>query len=163
MSPSAPMSKADRRRTQGGEALLHERMVARMLKAAARRADLSRTVKKKRQRRATTMATIRATCGDCGDVEMTTADVWVRICADDASGTYSFRCPTCSMVVVKGAEPHIVDLLVAAGVALSTWRRPAELNETHTGEPISHDDLLDFHDMLSDDGWYERLEQMTKR
>ena len=39
------------------------------------------------------MATIRATCTECGDVEMTTADVWVRLCDDDDEGTYHFRCP----------------------------------------------------------------------
>ena len=98
------------------------------------------------------MATIRASCADCGDVELTTADVHVRICDDNNVGTYGFRCPNCSMMVVKPAESRTIDLLVASGVAFTTWRLPAELNEVHAGEPINHDDLLDFHHLLQDDG-----------
>jgi hypothetical protein len=97
------------------------------------------------------MATIRASCQDCGDVELTTSDVHVRICDDNNAGTYSFRCPHCEMTVVKSAEPRTIDLLVASGVAFTTWRLPAELDESHKGAPINHDDLLDFHDLLSDD------------
>lgn len=98
------------------------------------------------------MATIRASCSDCGDVELTTADVHVRICDDTDAGTYAFRCPFCQMMVVKSAEPRTIDLLIASGVGFSTWSLPAELYETHIGEPINHDDLLDFHDLLQDDG-----------
>ena len=66
------------------------------------------------------MATIRASCEFCGDVELTTADVHVRVCTLDSQGTYSFRCPTCDMTVVKPAEARTVDLLVASGVSYST-------------------------------------------
>ncbi len=55
------------------------------------------------------------------------------------------------MTVVKSAEPRTIDLLVASGVAFTTWRLPAELFETRIGEPITHDDLLDFHDLLHDE------------
>src|SRR5215212_3584968 len=98
------------------------------------------------------MATIRASCFDCGDVELTTSDVHVRVCTADNQGTYSFRCPVCAMTVVKPAEPRTVDLLVASGVAYSTWSPPLELVEPRgQGAPFTHDDLLDFHQMLSDD------------
>lgn len=97
------------------------------------------------------MATIRASCSDCGDVELTTHDVHVRICDDNNQGTYSFRCPHCRMTVVKPAETRTIDLLVASGVSFTTWRMPAELSEPRSGEPISHDDLLDFHHLMSDD------------
>lgn len=97
------------------------------------------------------MATIRASCPDCGDVELTTRDVQVRICDDNNHGTYSFRCPHCQMVIVKSAETRTIDLLVASGVAFSTWRLPADLHATHPGEPITHDDLLDFHRLINDD------------
>ncbi len=97
------------------------------------------------------MATIRASCPDCGDVELTTSQVNVRICDDDKTGTYSFACPVCSTTVVKPAETRTIDLLVASGVRFSTWRLPAELYESKTGAPITHDDLLDFHEFLRDD------------
>ena len=103
------------------------------------------------------MATIRASCFDCGDVELTTADVHVRVCTLDNQGTYSFRCPMCTMTVVKPAEPRTVDLLVASGVAYSTWSPPLELSEPRGfGSPIDHDELLDFHSFLEDE---DALEQ----
>lgn len=98
------------------------------------------------------MATIRATCADCGDVEITSDDVVVRVCVDNGHGAYTFRCPGCAMAVAKSAEPRIVELLIASGVRLHRWRLPAELEEQRAGEPIDHDDLLDFHRLLGDDG-----------
>lgn len=106
------------------------------------------------------MATIRASCMECGDVELTTADVTVRVCSDDNRSTYSFRCPGCTMAVVKSAEPRIVELLVASGVLLSTWTLPAELSEPRSGRPITHDDLLDFHALLEDDE--QLMQQLTR-
>ena len=106
--------------------------------------------------------TIRATCGDCGDVELTTADVRVRVCLEDNSGSYLFKCPTCQMAVVKPAEPRIVDLLVASGVELSTWQLPAEIYEPRTGAPLNHDDLLDFHHLLGTEDWFDRLTTLVR-
>lgn len=104
------------------------------------------------------MATIRASCPDCGDVELTTADMTVRVCSEDQRGAYAFRCPSCEMAVTKTAEPRIVDLLVSSGVELQVWRLPAELREPHpVGPAFTHDDLLQFHELLQQDGWVERL------
>lgn len=97
------------------------------------------------------MATIRASCPDCGDVELTTEDVVVRVCLDDDRGEYRFTCPVCSMVVVKPAEHRTIDLLVASGVQMDTWTLPAELFETRSGRRIDHDDILDFHRLLDDE------------
>ena len=97
------------------------------------------------------MATIRASCPDCGDVELTTEDVVVRVCLDDDRGEYRFTCPICSMVVVKPAEHRTIDLLVASGVQMDTWTLPAELFETRSGRRIDHDDILDFHRLLDDE------------
>lgn len=107
------------------------------------------------------MATIRATCGTCGDVEITSREVTVRVCRDDNRGSYSFLCPTCAVAVIKDAEPRIVELLVTSGVELVTWSLPAELGEVKAGDPIDHDDLLDFHALLESDEWMETLHRMT--
>lgn len=105
------------------------------------------------------MATrIRASCGDCGDVELRVHDVVVRVCADDNAGSYVFRCPSCDMAVVKDAEPRVVDLLLASGVSMTTWHIPAELREPRgTGPAFTHDDLLDFHAVLEGDDWLAEL------
>ena len=110
------------------------------------------------------MATIRASCPDCGDVELTTHDVKVRVCLDDDRGEYRFTCPVCSMVIVKPAEHRTIDLLVASGVHMDTWTLPAELFEHRSGSRISHDDILDFHKMLEDEGAMEQaLESISER
>jgi hypothetical protein len=104
------------------------------------------------------MATvIRASCGDCGDVELGAQDLTVRVCLADDSGTYVFRCPSCSLPVVKPAERRIVDLLVASGVPFETWDLPAELSEERPEGELTHDDLIDFHQMLQGDDWMDDL------
>ncbi len=107
------------------------------------------------------MATIRASCPDCGDVEFTTRDVQVRVSAPDGSGTYAFSCPGCAVTVVKAAETRTIDLLLASGVVMAPGDIPAEVDERPWFEdPITHDDLLDFHDMLHrDDSWFDALTQ----
>ena len=62
------------------------------------------------------MATlIRATCGECGDVELGTRDLLVRLCEDTESGSYVFRCPNCAPVV-RPADRSTIDLLVVVGL-----------------------------------------------
>ena len=115
------------------------------------------TMQQDRNRREIPVATIRASCPTCGDVELTSRDVVVRVCAADNAGSYAFRCPACRLAVSKGADPKIVDLLVSSGVRLSVWHLPAELGESHDGSAITYDDLLEFHYALQQDGWFERL------
>ena len=103
------------------------------------------------------MTTIRANCPSCGDVQLTADDLTVRVCADDERGSYCFQCPECTRAVAKEATRRIVDLLVSSGVRMQVWRLPAELTEPRVGPPLRPDDLLDFHLMLQEDGWFERL------
>ncbi|HEX2849450.1 MAG TPA: hypothetical protein VHN98_02815 [Acidimicrobiales bacterium] len=109
------------------------------------------------------MATIRASCPTCGDVELTSRDVTVQVCATNNQGSYAFQCPQCLLAVAKLAEQRIVDLLVSSGVRLSVWSLPAELEEAHHGAPIDYDDLLEFHRLLQDDDWFDRLSRSLAR
>jgi hypothetical protein len=34
---------------------------------------------------------------------------------------------------------------------------PAEALELHSGPPITHDDLLEFHELLDGDTWFEEF------
>ncbi|MEO7836099.1 MAG: hypothetical protein ABIS21_00480 [Acidimicrobiales bacterium] len=94
------------------------------------------------------VATVRASCPECGDVELTTREVRVIVCSTTNQGSYAFQCPRCRLAVSKPTEPHVVDVLVASGATLAFSSMPAELNEFHSGPPISYDDLLAFHFML---------------
>jgi hypothetical protein len=111
------------------------------------------------------MATlIRATCSDCGDVELGTRDLVVRLCEDTEAGTYVFRCPNCTHPVVRPADRSTIDLLVSSGCRLEVWNIPAELIEPRPpGQPFTHDDLIDFHEVLSDGGWFEELLDAHRR
>lgn len=104
------------------------------------------------------MTTIRASCPACGDVQLTAADVVVRVCADDDRGSYCFRCPGCAGRIVKDASARVVDLLVAGGVRLDVWRLPAELTDARReGPPFSEADVADFRALLRSDAWFDHL------
>lgn len=91
------------------------------------------------------MATVRASCPECGDVELTTREVQVIVCSTTNRGSYAFTCPGCRLAVAKPTGSRVVDVLVASGATLAVWTMPAELGEPHSGPPISYDDLLAFH------------------
>ena len=97
------------------------------------------------------MASIRASCPTCGDVELKSRDVQVRTCASNGRNTYVFRCPQCALAVSKPADPKIVDLLVSNGVRLTVWQLPAELAEQKDGDIINVDDAIVLHEALQDD------------
>ncbi len=103
------------------------------------------------------MAIIRASCPDCGDVELTSRDVIVRVNSATNEGSYAFQCPECLMAVSKAAESRIIDLLVSSGVELFVWSPPAELQERHEGPVICYDDLLKFHYTLQQESWFEEM------
>jgi hypothetical protein len=96
-------------------------------------------------------------------VQLKASELTVRVCSDDERGSYCFRCPDCRRAVAKDASRRIVDLLVSSGVRMQVWRLPAELHEEHQGAAFVPDDLLDFHLLLQEDGWYERLAEQIDR
>lgn len=101
------------------------------------------------------MATVRASCPTCGDVKTTTRDVRVQIGYSSAWHSYSFLCPSCRLIVHKEATEAIMETLLAAGVTVVYWTRPAELDEIKLGPPITHDELLAFHFDLDGPLWLE--------
>jgi uncharacterized Zn finger protein len=109
------------------------------------------------------VATIRASCPTCGDVELTSRDVTVQVCATNNQGSYAFRCPACNIAVSKMAEQRIVDLLVSSGVRLSVWSLPAEMDEVRSGPALTYDDLLELHQELQSDDWFVRLTELDRR
>jgi hypothetical protein len=53
-------------------------------------------------------------------------------------------------------------LLLSAGVQREDVSPPAEVLERRSGPPIDADDLIDFHMLLEQDGWLERLTEMVR-
>lgn len=100
---------------------------------------------------------IRATCPDCGDVDLRVEQLRAQLCVTDNQGSYAFVCPACDGQVTRPAEPGVVDLLVSAGVELSVWRRPDD-GADHAGPAFTWDDVLELHEELARPDWFERLQ-----
>lgn len=103
------------------------------------------------------MTTIKATCPECGEVDLTADDILLRIGATKTVNTYGFSCPDCGEFVQKNADDRVVRLLLSGGVVPVPVHVPAEALEIHDGPTINHDDLLDFHNLLKSDSWFEEL------
>jgi len=103
-----------------------------------------------------TVATIRATCPTCGDVELSSEDMQVLVCNTDQTAAYAFRCPTCQVMITKPTDQRVVEVLVSSGVSLRTWELPSEMLEVHIGPAITWDDILEFHFLLNEEGGLER-------
>jgi hypothetical protein len=103
------------------------------------------------------MTTIKATCPGCGEVDLTADDILLRIGASRTVNTYGFTCPACGDFVQKPADDRIVRLLLSGGVVPVPVHVPAEALEIHYGPPISHDDILNFHEMLDSEDWFEQV------
>ncbi len=108
------------------------------------------------------MTTIRATCPTCGEVGLTPDEIELRVDETDASASYyAFACPSCFDTVRKPADDRVVRLLISGGVEVLAMvpagPPPRRLSERFDGPTISHDDLLDFHALLSSDDWFGQL------
>ncbi|HVA61902.1 MAG TPA: hypothetical protein VNG13_15405 [Mycobacteriales bacterium] len=90
------------------------------------------------------MTTIKASCPTCGEVELTSADITLRVCSSAPLSFYCFQCPACQDEVKKPADDHIVQLLMSGGVRAQVWEVPAEALEPKCGPVLGYDDLLDF-------------------
>jgi predicted RNA-binding Zn-ribbon protein involved in translation (DUF1610 family) len=90
------------------------------------------------------MTTIKASCPACGEVELTSEDVTLRVCSHAPQSYYTFVCPKCTEEVRKPADDHVVSLLMSGGVRAEVWELPAEALEPRTGPALTYDDLLDF-------------------
>jgi hypothetical protein len=96
------------------------------------------------RRKESAMTTIKATCPTCGEVELTADDLTLMVCSQAPLSYYAFRCPRCIEEIRKPADDHIISLLVSGGVRATNWAVPAEALESHAGDSINYDELLDF-------------------
>ena len=114
------------------------------------------------RRKEAMVATVRASCPSCGDVEMAGTAITAMLCISTAEGSYAFQCPSCADPVVKQADQRVLELLVASGIALTEWDMPEEATEVHRGDPFTLDDVLAFHELLEDDAWFSTVETLVR-
>jgi hypothetical protein len=103
------------------------------------------------------MTTIKATCPDCGEVDLTADDILLRVGARASVNTYGFSCPKCHEFVEKPADERVIRLLLSGGVMPTLVHVPAEILEPRQGPPIDYDDILNFHETLQNESWFEQL------
>jgi len=87
------------------------------------------------------MTNIKATCPECGEVELTSDDIQLRISSEEYGSSYCFECPMCVSEVSKPADSRIIQLLISGGVK-------AKVEGMVSASPapaFTYDDLLDFH------------------
>jgi hypothetical protein len=109
------------------------------------------------------MTTIRTTCPQCGEVDMSPESILLSIRDRAGEGSYRFSCPGCRGDVQKPADRKVVALLLSAGVELDEGETEQGTFEDigvateHApeqrpgGPPFTADDLIEFHFLLGDD------------
>jgi predicted RNA-binding Zn-ribbon protein involved in translation (DUF1610 family) len=93
------------------------------------------------------MTTIKTTCPDCGDVMLGIDGLRLLLTPHESGGTYTFRCPLCSVERARPAGARVVMVLLAAGV---------EYEITRPGS-ITEEDIAAFVDALDTDTDLVRL------
>jgi len=78
----------------------------------------------------------------CGDIEVFSTDVFIRMSEEMGWATYVFTCNECCCQVEKDADSSVVSLLKTAGVRVDTVS--SEIFDYTNGVPLTSDDLLDF-------------------
>jgi hypothetical protein len=100
---------------------------------------------------------VLATCDDCGTVRLPAVSCSLLHCTDTDEYTVSFACPGCGRRSVSGCGRVRVAELVTAGIAISQWHYPDELDDPVRANATraDRDAILD---LLADDSWLESLD-----
>jgi len=92
------------------------------------------------------MTTIKTTCSRCGDVELTTDRITLRLIADQPDGSYCFACPFCGRDQEIAAGPRVVRILQAVGVEYEIRVAPSAISEaeiTTFGRALDQEDWIE--------------------
>lgn len=89
------------------------------------------------------MTRIRATCPDCGDVEIRPDAMLVTVAGSTADGhagsSYSFVCTGCQHEVVKAADTRVLHLLTGSGCNVTVVTEPQQITAWVARLDCSHD------------------------
>jgi len=105
-------------------------------------------------------------CSRCaGECEVRAEALLVEVDADvedeAVAGVVHFLCDSCADLVALPVDWTALVSLVTAGAALLeedlTDPRPAHPEAPAAGGPLTLDHLLELHETLADDSWFDRL------
>jgi len=94
---------------------------------------------------------IKVTCTTCGDLEVSTADVSARVCVDNEDAEDRFTCRLCETTIVKPCDQQVVYALDSVDVPVDFWSIPRVKREARPGPDFTHDDVIDFREVLDDE------------
>lgn len=100
---------------------------------------------------------VLGSCPECGELRLHVRDVVVRLCLDQDDTSCRYSCPDCATVIVRTPSEKALNALLSAGADVEVWHLPRELDERPDGEPLTREDLLEFHELLQHEGWFEQL------
>lgn len=78
-------------------------------------------------------------------------EIKILSCLDFEQDELVFFCQNCQQESRKTIKGKVLQLLHSNGTKVETWSIPEEYFETKQGQPVNHDDLLDFHIHLKDE------------
>lgn len=94
--------------------------------------------------------------------------VVLTVPAGTMEGTYRFNCPVCDDTIEKHADRKVVMLLLSAGVEVyevgvdEDAPPPVTSAPGDDAPPLTVDDLIDFHYLLQDEGWFDELARSVR-
>jgi hypothetical protein len=113
----------------------------------------------------------RANCAVCGVVVIRADESSLQVAGPQTSWRCTFRCPVCRRDTLWPVPAGAGHLLVASGalvtekaVLVGEWEEctplpPAPDRTLQAARTLDLDDVIDFHELLSGDGWFDQLLQ----
>jgi hypothetical protein len=83
-----------------------------------------------------------ALCPTCGDLDISAEQMWLVLTDCPGRDHYFFHCPGCDQNVRRRAHSITVGVLEKL-VPVEHIQIPSEALESHEGEPLTMDDLID--------------------
>ncbi|MEA3217300.1 MAG: Antitoxin component of bacterial toxin-antitoxin system, MqsA [Acidimicrobiia bacterium] len=87
-------------------------------------------------------------CPTCDSITVLTDEITLMVNPYSGTSTYALICPSCDEVVCGPAEADRIFRALRALVEVHRFEVVPEMLETHSGPPISSDDVLDFHQAI---------------
>jgi len=100
------------------------------------------------------MATVRAACPDCGDVELKATGVTVVHIAHHAGPDqtlYRIRCPKCRVISLKPCDPRAAELLIGSGAGTVSVALTPDTPSPLRTDPITDDECITLHGLITPD------------
>lgn len=108
------------------------------------------------------MPTVRSRCPSCRqEITFTIGQCALLPGPSGRPVAYGYNCPACGDTIVRSADPQAISMLIAGGASVRGVPEqnapPLHPESPRPGPPLTADDLIDFHLLLSGPSWFDRL------